>query len=164
MTMMTKIMSFLRKTFNESEEEMANSKSKSKSYYSKSKLVDIRTINYRFSVKSKSDQHYVDLKGVIAEHNASQRELEDLGITPHYLVVRGRGRGSHIEQKLTGRIVHKCSIPDHMADYFDVYVARDSEKLKRAVLRMAKSTTAKNSTKTLASLVTNRTLSTLKVA
>lgn len=131
-------------------------KKKSKSFYSKSVLVDIRTINYRFSVKTKADQAYLDLKGVIADHNKGQEQMEELGITPHYLRVRGRGRGSH---KL-GAITYKHSIPDHMADYFDVYVVKNTDRQRAAELRMSVAKAAKKSTTKLASIVTQRTINT----
>ena len=100
-------------------------------YYSKSTLVDNRTLNYRFSIKSKSDQALEDLREVVALHNAEQEELEELNKTPHYIRVRARGRGPHHE----GSIKYHSYIPDRLATHWDVYVVRDTEAMKRYLKR-----------------------------
>lgn len=113
------------------------------SKFKKSKRVDHRTINYRFSVDSKDDQAYVELVKVIKQHNQEQEELEALGLRPHYLRVRGRGRGSYTYNGVT----YKKSIPDAAADYFDVYVVRDTDAMARYELRAAKKKSASLSAK-----------------
>lgn len=112
---------------------------KSKAFYSQSKMVDQRTINYRGSVKSKSDPFYQDLKKVIATHNAEQEEREQMGLEPHYLRVRGRGRGPHTKDGVT----YRRSIPDALATHFDVYVVRDTDKMKAYNERKSKKNTSK---------------------
>lgn len=154
--MMTSINKWLRDLFTK-DEEMAKKtikKGGSDSYYSKSKLIDNRTINYRFSVKTKKDQAYTDLMKVIAEHNKDQEVIESLGITPHYLRVRGRGRGPHRQ----GKVLYTQSIPDRFATHFDVYVVKDTDKAHAADARMAKAKVTLKKTAKLASVVTSRTL------
>lgn len=112
---------------------------KSNAFYSKSKIVDQRTINYRGSVKSKKDPFYQDLLEVIKTHNEEQEDRERMGLEPHYLRVRGRGRGPHKE----GNITYKRSIPDHLATHFDVYVVRDTDKMKAYYERKSKKKTGK---------------------
>lgn len=93
--------------------------------YKKSELVDHRTINYRFSVKNKKDPVYIELKKVIEAHNQNERMQESIGLRPHYLRVRGRGRGCHTYKG----VKYNYSIPDAAADYFDVYVVRDTDAM-----------------------------------
>ncbi len=96
-------------------------------HYVKSKMVDNRTINYRFSCKTKKDVAYTDLVKVIKEHNEEQQELEALGKRPHYIRVRGRGRGPHTDPKT--KVKYFKSIPDKLATYFDVYVVNDTDAM-----------------------------------
>lgn len=98
----------------------------SKSEYKISDRVDERVLNYRFSVNSKTDPAYLKLKETVAEHNRVQRAREDAGLEPHYLRVRGRGRGP----KVSGP-QNKKSVTDSNATYFDVYVQRDSDAMAR---------------------------------
>lgn len=118
------------------------------SEFKKSKMVDHRTINYRFSVDSKSDPAYVELVDVIKLHNKEQAELEALGMRPHYLRVRGRGRGSYTYK---GR-KYDMSIPDAAADYFDVYVVRDTDAMARFEKRQASKKSATLSSKVLSAI------------
>lgn len=112
---------------------------KSKAFYSQSKMVDQRTINYRGSVKSKSDPFYQDLLEVIKTHNEEQEDRERMGLEPHYLRVRGRGRGPHTKDGVT----YRRSIPDALATHFDVYVVRDTDKMKAYNERKSKKNTSK---------------------
>jgi len=107
------------------------------SEYRISKLVPQRVLNYRFSVKSKSDPEYLKLKESVRAHNEIQANREAAGLEPHYLRVRGRGRGP----KVKGR-QNKYSVTDSNASYFDVYVQRDTDKMaeyrKKVAIEKAK--------------------------
>jgi len=101
--------------------------------YKKSKMVDNRTINYRFSVTSKKDIAYQDLLKVVKQHNKEEAMQESIGLRPHYLRVRGRGRGCHWYEG----VQYSYSIPDAAADYFDVYVVRDTDAMEAYETRAA---------------------------
>jgi len=111
---------------------------KNSARYNKSIMVTNRVINYRFSVDSKNEVAYQDLKKVIAAHNVEQREIESVGGEPHFLTVRGRGRGCHT---FNGRRYTR-SIPDAAATHFDVYVVRDTHAHHRYDARKASATAA----------------------
>lgn len=99
--------------------------------YKISKRVDERVLNYRFSVDSKKDPEYIKLKKSVNKHNQEQEVREEAGLEPHYLRVRGRGRGP----------IHDCdsswSITDDNSTYFDVYVQRDTDRMARYRKRTA---------------------------
>lgn len=99
------------------------------SNYRITNLKPTRVLNYRFSVNSKNDPEYLKLKETVRVHNIEQRRREDAGLEPHYLRVRGRGRGP----KRSG-----CSA-DHVVDdnatFFDVYVQRDTDAMYRYLKR-----------------------------
>jgi hypothetical protein len=101
--------------------------------YSKSTVVDDRTLNYRFSIDSKTDIALTDLRAVVKIHNDSQRAAEDIK-EPHYIRVRARGRGPYMDS--AGNI-YKKSIPDFLAVHWDVYVVRDTAAMKRYQARKA---------------------------
>lgn len=96
-------------------------------YYSKSKVVKNRTVNYRFSVKDKDDQSVEDLKEIVRLHNGRQRLLEDDGKEPHYIQVRTRPRGP---RKHNGHTYHMYT-PEFLATHYDVYVVRDTANMKK---------------------------------
>ena len=106
-----------------SKRERRNKMSK-KITYKGSQTTPQRTINFRFSVNSKSDRQYTELKSVIHKHNEVQKTIEANGGIPHYLRVRGRGRKPTVKGQT-------YSILDHTAQYFDVYVVRDTDAMKR---------------------------------
>src|SRR6056297_3149854 len=101
------------------------------SEYKISNRVPQRVMNYRMSVKSKSDPEYRKLKDSVEEHNRNERKREELGLEPHYLRVRGRGRNP------TKKGFFKYSVPDDVASYFDVYVQRDTDAMHRYRQRTA---------------------------
>lgn len=94
------------------------------SEYRVSKLVPQRVLNYRFSVNSKSDPEYLKLKESVKAHNETQALREQAGLEPHYLRVRGRGRGPKVSGKQ-----NRYSVKDENATYFDVYVQRDTDRM-----------------------------------
>lgn len=102
------------------------------SEYKISDLVPERVLNYRFSVKTKNDPEYLKLKESVRVHNEEQRIREEAGLEPHYLRVRGRGRGP----KVSGPF-NKYSVKDANATYFDVYIQRDSDAMSRYRKRTA---------------------------
>lgn len=101
------------------------------SSYKITQLKDHRVINYRFSVDSKEDPEYIKLKETVREHNEAQRQREAAGLEPHYLRVRGRGRNPI---KSGGNHDH---VVDSNAQYFDVYVQRDTDAMHRYRQRAA---------------------------
>lgn len=103
------------------------------SNYKISSLVENRTLNYRMSVDSKKDPEYIKLKEAVKLHNQQQREREDIGLEPHYIQVRGRGRNP----KVSGS-QNKMFVADSNASYFDVYICRDNEAMHRYSSRKAK--------------------------
>ena len=102
------------------------------SEYKVSTRVPQRVLNYRMSVDSKQDKEYLKLKRSVEVHNSEQLEREKLGLEPHYLRVRGRGRGPLTK----GR--YSMSVPDTDCTYFDVYVQRDTDAMHRYRTRAAK--------------------------
>jgi len=102
--------------------------------YKISKVVDNRVMNYRFSVSSKKDPQYIKLKATVKEHNRVQRNRESAGLEPHYIRVRGRGRSP-----IKSGPQNKWSIIDSNAEYFDVYVQRDTDAMERYRTRTATS-------------------------
>jgi hypothetical protein len=96
-------------------------------YYSKSKVVENRTVNYRFSVTDKKDQSVTDLRKVIRLHNMEQQIIEDSGKEPHYIMVRTRPRGP----RQHNGVKYFMYTPEFLATHYDVYVVRDSQKMKK---------------------------------
>ena len=99
-------------------------------WYSKSAMVDSRTINYRSSVTTKSDIAYKDIRKVIELHNERQTELEQLGQEPHYLIVRARPRGPRVRTAIR----NSQSLGDTLvkdATHFDIYVVRDTRAMHK---------------------------------
>jgi hypothetical protein len=101
--------------------------------YKISTLVNTRVLNYRFSVKSKSDPQYVKLSQSIKEHNLKQTQRELADLEPHFLRIRGRGRNPIMSGPQNSR-----SVTDDNASYFDVYVQRDTDAMARYRIRTAK--------------------------
>lgn len=93
------------------------------SNYKISKLVEDRTLNYRFSVNSKKDEEYKALKHSVKIHNDAQVIRAKNGMDFHFLRVRGRGRNPTKSGSF-----NKYSIIDDLATYFDVYVQRDTDR------------------------------------
>jgi len=95
------------------------------SEYKISDLVPERVLNYRFSVSSKYDPEYLKLKDSVRAHNKKHEAREEAGLEPHYLRVRGRGRGPKVKGG------NRYSVTDSNATYFDVYVQRDTDAMAR---------------------------------
>lgn len=101
------------------------------SNYKIATMKPLRVMNYRFSVDSKTDAEYLKLKASVAEHNQVQEDRLAAGLTPHFLIVRGRGRGPTV---VGG---NKDHVIDARATYFDVYVQRDTDKTARRAHALA---------------------------
>ena len=105
-------------------------------WYSKSAMVDTRTINYRSSVVTKKDVAFLDIRAVIDLHNLEQRELESIGQEPHYLIVRARPRGPRAATPAGQDSRRDTLVAD--ATHFDVYVVRDTNEMHKYEARKVK--------------------------
>ena len=95
-------------------------------YYSKSNMVENRTVNYRFSIKERGQDDLLDLKQIIKIHNKRQAVIESSGKEPHYIEVRVRPRGPRTD----GPTKYGGFTPDYLATHYDVYVVRNTTRMK----------------------------------
>ena len=96
-------------------------------FYSKAATVKDRTINYRFSTKSKTDLALIDLKRTVELHNEWQthRSTKMKNIDPHFVMVRVRARGPRFD----GNLRFGGFTPDYLATHYDVYVVRNTKRI-----------------------------------
>lgn len=122
-------------------------KGKNMSSYRVTPLKDQRVLNYRFSVDTKGDPEYIKLAASVKAHNVQEREREAAGLEPHYLRIRGRGRNP-----IKSGPQNTHSVNDGNAQFFDVYVQRDTDAMHRYRLRAATAKTKGLVNKTVSNL------------